>query len=109
MHVSILSFLSFLGRLVSGVGSDVLVKRFQMSRFWCVVFAAAVFTAGQFCGSQIENPNYLWVVSSLTGLVSVKIVPRFPHPAYISQAYGALFGVFPALVADAFGVGGFSV
>ncbi|KAF2502366.1 MFS general substrate transporter [Lophium mytilinum] len=92
MHVSIISFLSFLGRLASGVGSDVLVKRLHMSRFWCVLTSAAIFALAQFCGARIENPNHLWAVSGLTGL-----------------AYGALFGVFPALVVDAFGVGGFSV
>jgi hypothetical protein len=92
MHVSIISFMSFLGRLASGVGSDLLVKRLNMSRFWCVAASAAIFTLGQFCGARIENPNHLWAVSALTGL-----------------AYGALFGVFPALVVDAFGVGGFSV
>ena len=41
---------------------------------------------------KIENPNQLWIVSGLTGL-----------------AYGALFGVYPALVVDAFGVHGFSL
>lgn len=84
--------MSFLGRLASGVGSDVLVKRLHMSRFWCLAASASVFTAAQLCAIKIENPNHLWAVSSLTGF-----------------AYGALFGVYPALVADAFGVQGLSL
>lgn len=92
IHVSIISFMSFLGRLASGVGSDVLVKRLHMSRFWCATASAAIFTLAQVCATRIENPNHLWVVSGFSGL-----------------AYGALFGVFPALVVDAFGVHGFSV
>jgi MFS family permease len=40
---------------------------------------------------SISNPNFLFIVSSLTGL-----------------AYGFLFGVFPSLVAEAFGVHGLS-
>ncbi|KAF1996618.1 MFS general substrate transporter [Amniculicola lignicola CBS 123094] len=91
-HVSILSFCSFSGRLISGIGSDVIVKRLHMSRFWCAAASATVFMLAQFCALQIENPHYLWAVSSLTGL-----------------AYGILFGVSPALLLDAFGDGGFAV
>ncbi|KAJ9666862.1 hypothetical protein H2201_002996 [Coniosporium apollinis] len=92
LHVSIISFMSFLGRLASGVGSDILVKHLHMSRFWCLAASASVFTAAQLCAIKIENPNHLWAVSSLTGF-----------------AYGALFGVYPALVADTFGVQGLSL
>ncbi|KAK5146925.1 hypothetical protein LTR04_000950, partial [Oleoguttula sp. CCFEE 6159] len=92
MHVSILSFTSFCGRLLSGVGSDVVVKRLHGSRFWCLFASASIFLAAQICALRIENPNFLWIVSGLTGL-----------------AYGALFGVYPALVADAFGVEGLSL
>ncbi|KAF2089344.1 MFS general substrate transporter [Saccharata proteae CBS 121410] len=91
LHVSIISLTSFLGRLTSGVGSDYLVKVAHKSRFWCLVCSALIFTLAQFSATQIQNPNLLWILSGLTGL-----------------AYGALFGVFPALVADAFGVGGMS-
>ncbi|KAI9880115.1 MAG: hypothetical protein M1830_005360 [Pleopsidium flavum] len=73
LHVSILSVLSFSGRLLSGVGSDLIVKKLGMSRFW------------------IENPHMLGFVSGLTGL-----------------AYGFLFGVYPSLVAESFGVHGLS-
>ena len=88
----ILSIFSSLGRLLSGVGSDVLIKRLHASRIWCLVASAAIFAAAQFLALLIENPSFLFLVSSLTGL-----------------GYGALFGVFPSIVADAFGVQGLSL
>ena len=90
-HVCILSFCSFCGRLVSGIGSDVLVKRLNRSRFWCVFVSAVIFCAAQACAIRIENPHHLIFVSGLTGL-----------------AYGFLFGVYPSLVAQTFGVHGLS-
>lgn len=92
LHVSIISVCSFLGRLSSGIGSDLIVKRLHHSRFWCAAISAAIFSFGQLAAMRIENPNFLWAVSGLSGL-----------------AYGVLFGVFPALVVDAFGPDGFAV
>ncbi|EEP81649.1 conserved hypothetical protein [Uncinocarpus reesii 1704] len=91
IHVSTLSVLSFVGRLISGIGSDFLVKKLKVSRQWCVFVASLFFTAGQFAGTQISNPHHLIIVSGLTGF-----------------AYGMLFGVFPSLVAHTFGIGGIS-
>ncbi|KEY81583.1 MFS transporter [Aspergillus fumigatus] len=91
MHVSILSFGNFIGRLLSGIGSDMLVKKLNMSRFWCLFISATVFTGTQLAGAAISNPNQLVVVSGCTGV-----------------AYGFLFGVFPSLVAHTFGIGGLS-
>ena len=91
MHVSILSVCSFVGRLSSGVGSDFLVKVLHASRLWCLTVAALIFLAAQVFALSIENPHYLSFVSGLTGL-----------------AYGFLFGCFPSLVAEAFGVHGLS-
>jgi len=91
LHVSILSVCSFLGRLSSGIGSDFLVHRGH-SRFWTLVASASLFTAAQFVALTLEDPNRLFLLSGLTGL-----------------AYGALFGVYPALVADAFGPSGMGI
>ena len=91
MHVSILSIGSFIGRLLSGVGSDFLVKHLQASRTWCLTIAAVVFTIAQLLAINITTPYYLILVSSLSGL-----------------AYGFLFGVFPSIVAEAFGIHGMS-
>lgn len=91
MHVSILSVASCGGRLLSGAGSDLLVKRLKMNRMWCLFASALVFTAAQFSALQIENPNYLALVSGLTGV-----------------AYGVLYGFFPSLLAQRFGINGMS-
>ncbi len=91
-HVSIISLGSFFGRLSSGIGSDLIVKRLHHSRFWCAAISAAIFALAQVAAIRVEDPHFLWAVSGLSGL-----------------AYGVLFGVFPALVVDAFGPDGFAV
>lgn len=91
IHVGILSLGSFVGRLSSGIGSDWLIHH-SSSRFWTLVTSACIFTVAQSLGLTLSNPNFLFLLSSLTGL-----------------AYGALFGVFPALVVDAFGPSGMGI
>ena len=91
MHVALLSLMSFTGRLSSGIGSDWLIHH-NASRFWTLVASACIFTAAQLVALNLENPHFLFWLSGLTGL-----------------AYGALFGVFPALVADAFGTSGMAI
>ncbi|KAF2665016.1 MFS general substrate transporter [Microthyrium microscopicum] len=92
MHVSIISIMSFCGRLLSGIGSDFLVKKHHLSRFWCLVISSSIFAVAQVLALSIVDPNYLWLLSSISGL-----------------GYGFLFGVYPALIADAFGVSGLSM
>lgn len=91
VHVGIISLLSFIGRLSSGIGSDWLIHH-GLSRFWTLVCSASIFTAAQTIGLTLEDPNQLYWLSGLTGL-----------------AYGALFGVYPALIADAFGASGMAI
>ena len=108
MHVQIYSFCSFCGRILSGechsflasqsrlidppgIGSDAIVRRLHASRWWCILISSCIFCIAQACGAQIEKPELLGFVSSLTGL-----------------AYGFHFGVYPSLVADSFGIGGLS-
>jgi MFS family permease len=67
------------------------VKVLHASRLWCLTVAALIFLAAQVFALNIENPHYLGLVSGLTGL-----------------AYGFLFGCFPSLVAEAFGIHGLS-
>lgn len=74
-----------------GVGSDFLAKALKASRLWCLTLASLIFLAAQMSALSIENPHYLGLVSGLTGL-----------------AYGFLFGCFPSLVAEAFGIQGLS-
>ncbi|KAL7627626.1 hypothetical protein AAE478_001819 [Parahypoxylon ruwenzoriense] len=91
MHVSILSICSFSGRLLSGVGSDFLVKVLHASRVWCLVVASGIFSIAQICALNTVNPHLLGLVSGFSGL-----------------GYGFLFGVFPSIVAESFGIHGLS-
>ncbi|KAL1844148.1 hypothetical protein VTK73DRAFT_2638 [Phialemonium thermophilum] len=91
LHVSVLSAASFLGRLLSGIGSDFLVKVLKASRVWCLVVASLIFCVAQVCALRIGNPHLLGLVSGLSGL-----------------GYGFLFGVFPSIVAETFGIHGLS-
>ncbi|ORY63108.1 major facilitator superfamily domain-containing protein [Pseudomassariella vexata] len=91
LHVSILSIGSFSGRLLSGVGSDFLVKVVHASRIWCLVIAAGIFSLAQICALNITNPHLLGFVSGFSGL-----------------GYGFLFGVYPSIVAESFGIHGLS-
>ncbi|KAF3767586.1 MFS general substrate transporter [Cryphonectria parasitica EP155] len=91
LHVSILSVCSFSGRLMSGVGSDFLVKVLHASRIWCLFVAGSIFFVAQICAMNIINPHMLGFVSGLSGL-----------------GYGFLFGVFPSIVAESFGIHGLS-
>ena len=107
MHVSVLSVGSFIGRLssgelrffrsnshmsnggVEGVGSDFLVKGLNASRFWCLFVACLIFLIAQVCALNISTPGLLGLVSGFSGL-----------------GYGFLFGVFPSIVAETFGIRG---
>ncbi|ETN43774.1 uncharacterized protein HMPREF1541_11098 [Cyphellophora europaea CBS 101466] len=91
MHVSILSFCSFCGRLLSGIGSDYIGRKYHASRFWCLIASSALFCAAQYVSIILENPHLLILISSITGV-----------------GYGMLFGVYPSIVADAFGIHGLS-
>lgn len=91
LHVSILSLGSFAGRLLSGAGSDFLVKVLHASRIWCLVIASVIFSLAQICALNIVNPHLLGFVSGFSGL-----------------GYGFLFGAFPSIVAECFGIRGLS-
>jgi MFS family permease len=58
---------------------------------WCLVIASLIFSVAQICALNISNPNLLGFVSGLSGL-----------------GYGFLFGVFPSIVAESFGIHGLS-
>jgi MFS family permease len=73
------------------VGSDLLVKGLKASRVWCLVIASFIFLIAQVCALNIADPRYLSFVSALSGL-----------------GYGFLFGVFPSIVAETFGIHGLS-
>lgn len=67
------------------------MKKLNATRVWCLVVAGLIFTIAQLSALNISNPNFLFLVSGLSGL-----------------AYGLLFGVFPSIVAETFGIRGLS-
>lgn len=77
--------------LQQGVGSDFLVKSLHASRLWCFFIGCFIFLTAQVCALNIQNPHLLGFVSGLSGL-----------------GYGFLFGVFPSIVTEAFGIRGLS-
>ncbi|KAF8251327.1 MFS general substrate transporter [Wilcoxina mikolae CBS 423.85] len=91
LHVSILSICSFSGRMLSGISSDILIKRYGTQRLWLIITSAIFFFFGQISALAITNPYNLWLVSTLNGL-----------------AYGMLFGVCPTIVSETFGIHGLS-
>lgn len=74
-----------------GVGSDFLVKVLKASRVWCLVIASFIFCIAQVFALNVANPHLLVFVSGLSGL-----------------GYGFLFGGFPSIVAETFGIHGLS-
>ena len=67
------------------------MKRLHASRVWCLVVACVIFFLAQICAINISNPHLLGFVSGLSGL-----------------GYGFLFGVFPSITAETFGIRGLS-
>lgn len=87
LQVSIISAASFLGRIISGIGSDFLLKKLKASRLWCLVFASILYFVAQIFAITVTDPRLLFLVTAPTGL-----------------AYGFVFGCFPSLVSEAFGI-----
>ncbi|SCV04350.1 LANO_0G09670g1_1 [Lachancea nothofagi CBS 11611] len=104
LQVSIISIMSFTGRICAGPASDLLVKRMRAQREWCIVIACAL----MYYGSK----------QLLADIVSVKILEGQQNVAFVRNvsltslifgfAFGITFGTFPAIIADQFGTEGFS-
>ncbi|QLL30475.1 hypothetical protein HG536_0A02920 [Torulaspora globosa] len=104
LQVSIISVLSFLGRLSSGPVSDILIKKLKAQRLWNVVMAAALMSwaSSRMLGRSSDLPDY--VVSSVP-----KNISNVSHcSAIFGFAFGILFGTFPPIIADSFGTDNFS-
>ncbi|SCU97086.1 LAFA_0G09670g1_1 [Lachancea sp. 'fantastica'] len=104
IQVSIISILSFVGRICSGPISDLLIKRVKAQRDWCIVVAAGLMIYGS---KQILAD----VVSIKTsdGLQSADFIQNLSLSSLIfGLSFGITFGTFPAIIADHFGTEGFS-
>ncbi|KOG97487.1 uncharacterized protein DI49_4239 [Saccharomyces eubayanus] len=102
-QVTLLSLLSFCGRLSSGPISDFLVKRFKAQRLWNIVIASLlVFLASNKISNDFSNiEDYSLRASKVFKNISV-------CSAIFGYSFGVLFGTFPSVVADRFGTNGYS-
>ncbi|SCU89758.1 LAME_0E05336g1_1 [Lachancea meyersii CBS 8951] len=104
LQVSIISIMSFAGRICAGPVSDLLVKRAKAQREWCILIA---------CGLMIYGSKQI-----LADIVSIKVPHGLQSTDFIQNvscasfifgfAFGITFGTFPAIIADQFGTDGFS-
>ncbi|CAH6723105.1 uncharacterized membrane protein [[Candida] jaroonii] len=87
LQVSIISIGSFLGRLSSGIISDIVHKKLKAQRSWMlVVFIFSLASGHYITMTNSGNLSLLSLASALTG-----------------SSYGLVFGVYPAIIADNFG------
>lgn len=104
LQVSIISLLSFLGRLSSGPVSDFLIKKLKAQRLWNIVLSAILMAVAS---TQMLNRS-----SDLSGYVATSVPKNISNVSRCSAifgfAFGILFGTFPPIIADSFGTDGFS-
>ncbi|ODQ65229.1 MFS general substrate transporter [Nadsonia fulvescens var. elongata DSM 6958] len=85
-HVGLISILSFMGRLMSGVTSDMVVKRWNLQRMWLILISLLLMLTGYASVMVISTVDNLWISSVFIGL-----------------SYGVFFGCYPAIVGELFG------
>ncbi|KAG0381189.1 hypothetical protein BGX24_006561 [Mortierella sp. AD032] len=84
-HVALISLSSYMGRILSGFGSDVAIVKYGAHRVYVMPIAAICMGFAQVAG-LFANLQWLYLTSILTGL-----------------AYGAFFGVAGTVVAELWG------
>lgn len=91
LQVGIISVASFSGRLLSGLLSDVLHKKFRLQRLWIGLVTILALSSGQLVLAYYNSLGLLSFTSALIG-----------------GSYGLIFGTYPAIMADEFGTDTFS-
>ncbi|KAF9920216.1 hypothetical protein FBU30_009985, partial [Linnemannia zychae] len=84
-HVGLISISSYVGRILSGFGSDVAIAKYDAHRVYAMPVAAVCMGLAQVTG-MFANLQWLYLCSILTGL-----------------AYGGFFGVAGTVVAELWG------
>jgi hypothetical protein len=90
-QVSAISITNFLGRILIGITSDFAKNRFHLPRSYCISLVAFLFVVSQIMGVATNDVTNLWKASLALGL-----------------AYGGLFGLFPTIAIELFGIAHFS-
>ncbi|KAJ7250422.1 major facilitator superfamily domain-containing protein [Mycena rebaudengoi] len=90
-QVSTLSFMNFSGRILIGLISDSVKNRLGLPRSYSLVLISTLFLLSQLLAVRISDVSQLWTASALVGL-----------------AYGTIFGLFPTVCIEFFGLSHFS-
>ncbi|CAL1713245.1 unnamed protein product [Somion occarium] len=91
LQVSTISITNCIGRIMIGVIADITKNYLKLPRSFCISLVAALFVVSQAVLYNVEHVNNLWKASALLGL-----------------AYGSLFGLFPTITIEWFGLPHFS-
>ncbi|GJE99445.1 MFS general substrate transporter [Phanerochaete sordida] len=90
-QVSTVSVMNCLGRIIIGMIADSTKNHLRLPRSLCICLVAAGFIVSQLYVHAVEDVSDLWKGSALLGL-----------------AYGGLFGLFPTITIEWFGLPHFS-
>ncbi|CDO76364.1 hypothetical protein BN946_scf185011.g28 [Trametes cinnabarina] len=90
-QVSTISVMNCLGRILIGMIADFTKGKLGLPRSFCIILVAIMFVISQAMCYSIESVGDLWKASALLGV-----------------SYGGLFGLFPTLVIEWFGLPHFS-
>lgn len=91
VQVAIISVCNCATRMVAGVLSDYLKRNYGLQRLWVMYLSLILMSAGHVASMIVTNESHLWVVSTLIGL-----------------GYGVIFGIYPTIVSESFGMTKFS-
>ena len=87
-QVSMISIMNFIGRILVGVAADFTKSRLHYPRSVCITAVAGLFVLSQAITLGMDDVRHLWRASALLGL-----------------AYGSMFGLFPTICIEWFGLG----
>ncbi|KAK7689991.1 hypothetical protein QCA50_006633 [Cerrena zonata] len=91
LQVSTISIMNCVGRIGIGIIADITKNYFKLPRSFCISLVASLFVISQVAVYNVEHVNNLWKASALLGV-----------------AYGSLFGLFPTITIEWFGLPHFS-
>lgn len=86
-QVAILSLSNCCGRLISGTISDALKNNFQLSRTFSLFVPVSLCMAAMITCGHVSSVEKLWMPTALSGFF-----------------YGTVFGAYPGIISDDFGV-----
>ncbi|KAJ3571673.1 hypothetical protein NP233_g3602 [Leucocoprinus birnbaumii] len=86
-QVSTISIMSFSGRLLIGIVSDIAKNTLGLPRSYCLILVSIGICLSQVIAANIDKITSLWLSSSILGL-----------------SYGSLFSLFPQVCIDWFGL-----